>query len=419
MVVIASMCCVVASAIAVAYACAGWRYGVALPSLVKKSVIASDPVGRTILYTILAEIVTVGGWGQAILFGYLVPDPKLKTAMQVVGFCIGFVAGVNLLVEGHDLLKRLKVREEKQDASRSSPGSTEKIQGKQALTLTNQEQSTRVTSPKPSQTYTANQSANYANQNAFAGLVGVDHAIQAILDALELPLRYPEKVRQYGLKPLKGILLYGPPGTGKTSLAKATGQYFGCPVWCITPAHLLDKWVGESEKRVSQYFAAARQSAAESGKPVILFFDEIDAIGRKRDGSHMNRPSDIVLNQLLTELDGITPNERVFVIGATNRLDVVDDALLRPGRFDRLIEIGLPGKEARKKLFALYLLNRPIAESIDLDALAEATQGMSPAVIAGICERAALRAAKRSIQTGCDGISMNDIWEAVRSCGGG
>lgn len=261
------------------------------------------------------------------------------------------------------------------------------------------------------------------NLHTFDRLAGVDHAIRAIKDALEIPLMYPEKAQEYGIKPSKGILFYGPPGTGKTSLARATAEYFGCYFVSVKASELVGPYVGTSEAAVKQLFAQAR-----ANKPAIIFFDEIDAIARRRDGSHLNRPSDIVLNILLAEMDGFEKDEGVFVIGATNRLDVLDEALLRPGRFDSVIEIPLPDFEARKRLFSIYLKGRPISdeEFLDIFKLAELTGGMSPAQIEAICKKAALAALKREIEktqkslvegpenyTPKKGIRMSDLVTAI------
>ncbi|KXG73740.1 ATP-dependent zinc metalloprotease FtsH [Fervidicola ferrireducens] len=272
-----------------------------------------------------------------------------------------------------------------------------------------------ITSQKTSSTtearYSVEAQPRVRNLHAFDHLVGVDHAIRAIKDALEIPLMYPEKAREYGIKPSKGILFYGPPGTGKTSLARATAEYFGCYFISVKASELVGPYLGSSEAAVKQLFAQAR-----ANKPAIIFFDEIDAIGRRRDGSHLNRPSDIVLNILLAEMDGFERDEGVFVIGATNRLDVLDEALLRPGRFDSVIEIPLPDFEARKKLFSVYLKGRPISdeECLDVFELAKLTEGMSPAQIEAICKKAALTALKREIETGHgQGIRMSDLVAAV------
>lgn len=249
--------------------------------------------------------------------------------------------------------------------------------------------------------------AQSGNVRAFDSLVGVEAAVEAIKDALELPLRHSQDMALYGLKPGKGILLWGPPGTGKTSVARATAEYFGCPFYVVNASELLRPAVGAAEQSLKEVFRAAR-----ANRPSVIFFDEIDAIGRKRDGQHLNRPSDLLLNLLLTEMDGFAPNDGVFVIAATNRLDVLDEALLRPGRFDRLIQIPIPDASAREKLFRLYLSGKPLGD-IDYAELARRSERMSPAEIAGMCSGAALKALKRKISGGPGEIMMDDLLPGV------
>lgn len=240
---------------------------------------------------------------------------------------------------------------------------------------------------------------------AFDALVGVDEAIEAIKDALELPIRYPEKMKEYRITPPRGILLYGPPGTGKTSLARAASKYFACTFISVRGSEIAASLVGQTEQNVRGLFATARRE-----RPTVIFFDEIDAIGRKRDGMALNRPSDLALNTLLAEMDGFeTNNQGVFVLGATNRPDVLDDALLRPGRFDRLIEIRLPGLEARRDLWRLYLAGRPVRGAVDFDFLARASEGMSPADIRSVVERAAIEAVKQEVKGGEKGIDAQAL----------
>ena len=225
---------------------------------------------------------------------------------------------------------------------------------------------------------------------AFDRLVGLDEAIEVLKDALELPVTRPDLVKKYRLQPPRGLLLAGPPGTGKTSLARAAAAYFGCAFADVSVPELLGPYVGEAERLLHGRFEWARQHA-----PCILFFDEIDAIAGRRDGRHMNRPQDLLLNVLLEELDGFRGREGVFVMAATNRPDMLDEALLRPGRFDRVVHLGLPGPEARQKLFRLYLEGRPVDPGLDYAALAARAEGKSPAEIKDMCDRAALSAARR------------------------
>jgi len=241
--------------------------------------------------------------------------------------------------------------------------------------------------------------------HAFDNLVGVEEAVSVLREAFELAALYPEIAQRYRLQPPRGLLLEGPPGTGKTSLARAAARYFGCAFASVSLPDLLSRWVGDSEQRLHQYFEWARRNA-----PAILFFDEIDAIGMKRDGSHMNRAPDILLRVLLEEMDGFHGREGVFVLAATNRADTLDPALLRPGRFDRRVHLGLPGPEARRKLFEIYLAGRPCSPDLDLDELVRGTEGMSPADIKQLCDRAAARAARREAETGRQGaITREDF----------
>ncbi len=226
------------------------------------------------------------------------------------------------------------------------------------------------------------------NLRAFDSLIGLDEPIRVLREALEVPIVSPELVKSYRLEVPRGLLMEGPPGTGKTSLARAAAAYFGCAFREVSLPETLSKFVGQSEGNLHGYFVWAKQNA-----PAILFFDEIDSIAKVRDDRNLNRAQDILLNVLLEELDGFHGRQGVFVMAATNRVDVLDPAVLRPGRFDRVVHIGLPGKEARKRLFALYLRGRPLDPKVSFDLLAERTEGKSPAEIKAVCDRAAWNAA--------------------------
>lgn len=238
---------------------------------------------------------------------------------------------------------------------------------------------------------------------AFDRVIGLGRAKQAIVDALETAFR-SDLQKIYNLRPAKGILLYGPPGTGKTSFARAAADRFGCSFYVVNASSLAASLVGQTEANIRYLFAHARQNA-----PAVIFFDEIDAIGQKRSGRPINSPSDLAINVLLSELDGFRELEGVVVVAATNRPDTLDEALTRAGRFDVKIEVGLPGREDREKLFALYLKGRPCdIGNTDLSLLALETEGLSPADIRLVCDQAALAAAKKSRP-----ISVQDVREAV------
>jgi len=221
---------------------------------------------------------------------------------------------------------------------------------------------------------------------------GLEGVKQELKEAVEWPIRQPEYFREMGIDPPKGILLYGPPGCGKTLLAKAVATESGANFISVKGPEILSKWVGESEKAVREIFSKARQAA-----PCIIFFDEIDSIAPRRGlRGGDSGVTDRIVNQLLTEMDGITRLEGVVVIGATNRPDIVDPALLRPGRFDRVIYVPPPDKEARLEIFKVHTRKMPLAEDVDLEELAEKTEGYTGADIAAVCREAAMIALREA-----------------------
>ncbi len=215
---------------------------------------------------------------------------------------------------------------------------------------------------------------------------GMEDVKQDLKEAVEWPLKSPEAFTRMGIKPPKGILLYGPPGTGKTMLAKAIANESGANFISVKGPELLSKWVGESEKAVRKIFEKARQLS-----PSIIFFDEIDAIAPKRGVNSDSGVTERVVNQLLTEIDGLEEMRDVVVIAATNRPDIVDPALLRPGRFDRLILAKIPEEGMRERIFKLHTKNMPL-KAVDLKKLAENTEGYVGADIESICREAAILA---------------------------
>ncbi|HEC88161.1 MAG TPA: AAA family ATPase [Thermoplasmata archaeon] len=221
---------------------------------------------------------------------------------------------------------------------------------------------------------------------------GLHEVKQRLREAVEWPLKNSAVFKRMGIRPPKGILLYGPPGTGKTLLAKAVATESQANFLSIKGPEIFSKWVGESEKAVRELFKKAKQTA-----PSIIFLDELDAIAPRRGGYEGTRVTETVVNQLLTSIDGIEQLSDVVVIGATNRPDIIDPSFLRPGRFDELILVGPPDKEARKEIFKIHTKEMPLAEDVDLDELAEITEGYAGADIEGICREAGMIALREDM----------------------
>jgi len=210
-----------------------------------------------------------------------------------------------------------------------------------------------------------------------------------------------------GAEDAKGILLYGPPGTGKTLLAKAVATESEVNFISVKGPEFLSKWVGESEKAVRETFRKARQAS-----PCIIFFDEIDAIAPARGTSCDSHTSERIISQILTELDGLIKLHNVKVIAATNRPDIIDQALLRSGRFDRHIYIPLPDETTRRAIFVVHCHKRPLGKDVDLDMLAARTDGYTGADIAALCNEATMMAIREQVAgagpSGLKGDALND-----------
>ncbi len=237
---------------------------------------------------------------------------------------------------------------------------------------------------------------------------GLEDVKQQLKESVERPLKYPEVFERMGIEPPKGILLYGPPGCGKTLLAKAVATESGANFIAVRGPEVLSKRVGESERMIREIFRKARMAA-----PTVIFFDEIDAIAPRR-GMHIGDSgvSDRVLSQLLTEMDGIQSLNKVIVIAATNRPDILDPALLRPGRFDRIIYVGPPDKEARKKILEIHTRNVPLAEDVDLEELAERTEYYTGADLEALVREAVMTALRENIKA--TKVYMRHFEEALR-----
>ncbi|RLE89263.1 MAG: AAA family ATPase [Thermoprotei archaeon] len=222
---------------------------------------------------------------------------------------------------------------------------------------------------------------------------GLEDVKREIRETVEWPLKHPEYFEHMGIEPPRGVLLYGPPGCGKTLLAKAVATESGANFIAVKGPEVLSKWVGESEKAVRAVFRKARQAA-----PCIVFFDEIDSIASRRGLRTDSGVTDRIVNQLLTEMDGITLMKGVMVLAATNRPDILDTALLRPGRFDKVIYIPPPDEKARYEIFKVHTRNMPLSEDVDLERLAKNTKGYTGADIAAVCREAAMNALREALK---------------------
>jgi len=223
---------------------------------------------------------------------------------------------------------------------------------------------------------------------------GLEDVKQLLREAVELPLKRADSFRRLGIEPPKGVLLYGPPGTGKTLLAKAVANESEANFITAKGSDLLSKWFGESEKKIAEVFAKARQVA-----PAVIFLDELDALAPKR-GTALGEPhvTERIVNQLLSELDGLEELREVVVIGASNRPDIIDPALLRPGRFDELIYVPVPDQEARRAIFEVHTRGMALASDVNLDQLVEKTEGYTGADIAAVCKKAGRLALREDLE---------------------
>jgi transitional endoplasmic reticulum ATPase len=224
---------------------------------------------------------------------------------------------------------------------------------------------------------------------------GLIEVKEELAEAIEWPLKHADLFNQADVKPPKGLMLYGPPGTGKTMIAKAVATTSEANFISVKGPELLSKWVGESEKGVREIFRKARQAA-----PCIIFFDELDAVAPKRGRSEGDaHVTERVISQMLTEMDGLEDLKGVVVIGATNRPDIIDEALLRPGRFDRILEVPFPDKKAREDILKIHTRRKPLDNTIDIFKLVELTNGFTGADIAATVNAAAMSAIKEHVAT--------------------
>jgi len=236
---------------------------------------------------------------------------------------------------------------------------------------------------------------------------GLKEVKQRLQEAIEWPLKYPEVFKKIKVEGPKGILLYGPPGCGKTLLAKAVATESEANFIAIRGPELISKWVGESEKGIRKIFSKARQVA-----PAIIFFDEIDSIAPRRGQETGAKVTERMVNQLLTEMDGVESLERVIVIAATNRPDILDEALLRPGRFDVIVEIPLPDKESRLEILKIHTKGMPLKD-VDINELVGPTEGFTGADIKSLVREAGLNAIRKNLDK-TDYVTKEDFDEALQ-----
>ncbi|NLV16498.1 MAG: AAA family ATPase [Syntrophomonadaceae bacterium] len=246
---------------------------------------------------------------------------------------------------------------------------------------------------------------------SFDDVGGQETAINEFKEALEF-LLHPKVIAEMGIRPLKGILLVGPPGTGKTLLAKAAAGYTKSAFVSASGSEFIEMYAGVGAKRVRQLFAEARKKAKREGKQgAIVFIDELEILGAKRGSNQSHMEYDQTLNQLLVEMDGVSTDNQtnLLVVGATNRADMLDAAILRPGRFDRQVAVGLPDKKGRLKILEIHTRNKPITDDVSLDDIAKATFGFSGAQLESLANEAAILALRDNAQA----ISHKYFIEAI------
>jgi transitional endoplasmic reticulum ATPase len=236
---------------------------------------------------------------------------------------------------------------------------------------------------------------------------GLEMIKQELKEAVEWPLKYTPAFARMGIRPPRGVLLYGPPGTGKTLLAKAVATESGANFIQVKGPSLLSMWVGKSEEGVRKVFERARQVS-----PCVIFFDEIDSLAGKRGVDQGQKVTERVLNQMLSEMDGIEDLNNVIVIAATNRPDMLDSALLRPGRFDRILLVGSPEEIERENIFKIHTKNMPLADDVDLKRLIQETEGYVGADIESLVREAGMIALREDIES--DKVAMVHFEKAMK-----
>jgi proteasome regulatory subunit len=266
--------------------------------------------------------------------------------------------------------------------------------------------------PSSRDSIVTNSEVNSRPETSYAEVGGLDDVIAQIRETVEYPLTKAELFSRLGVRPPKGVLLQGPPGTGKTLLAKAVANATEATFIRLVASELVQKFIGEGARRVREVFELAREKA-----PAIIFIDELDALGAKRtdDGTSSNREVERTLMQLLAELDGFEARGDVRIIAATNRADILDPALLRPGRFDRVIDVPLPSREGVQQIFKIHTTGMTLADDVDFAAIANHAGPMSGADVQMVCSEAGMRAVRHEK----DQVSNDDFVAAITEYGNG
>jgi len=238
---------------------------------------------------------------------------------------------------------------------------------------------------------------------------GYEDVKKEIREYMELPLKNRDIAKKYGLKPPKGILLFGPPGCGKSLMMRALATESKLNFLYVNVSDIMSKWYGESEARLKELFASARKTA-----PCILFFDEIDTIGTKRESHTGDSVTPRLLSLMLSEIDGLQSDDSVIIVGSTNVPQLLDKALLRAGRFDKVIFVGPPDREARKQILSLHCSDKPLDESVDLNKIVDMTERYSGADLANLCQEVARKVASEALEKGERKITMDDFISVVK-----
>jgi transitional endoplasmic reticulum ATPase len=242
----------------------------------------------------------------------------------------------------------------------------------------------------------------------WADIGGLEDVKKLLKEIIEWPLKYPDSFKHLGIKPPTGVLLYGPPGTGKTLLAKAIANESGANFISVKGPELLSMWVGESERHVRDVFRRAKQVA-----PCIIFFDEVDALVPRRGMSADSHVSERVVSQLLAEISGLEELHGIVVIAATNRPDIVDPALLRPGRLERQILVPTPDETTRLEILKVHTKDMPLTKDVDIKAISKETSGYSGADLESLCRESAFFAMRRNINA--KEVTKDDFAQALNS----